>query len=123
MNNTFRKKLLVTSMMTIASGLSAPTIAQSTTGVVSLEEIVVTARRRDESIQDVPLTVNAVTAEQLNDLNIRTIEDLEGVVAGLTLQEDSIAPTTSMRGIRYDTFAGNTPSVEFYLNDTSVSQL
>ena len=84
---------------------------------MALEEIFVTARRKDESIQDVPLTVNSVTGEQLEDLNIRKFEDLEGVVAGVTLSEDTIAPTASMRGIRFETFAASGSSVEFYLND------
>ncbi|GAB3113787.1 TonB-dependent receptor [Aestuariicella hydrocarbonica] len=89
-----------------------------------LEEIVVTARRRDESIQDVPLTVNVVTAEALDELNIRKFEDLSSVVAGLTLQEDSIAPNASVRGVRFDTFAsGFNPTVEFYLNDAPIVSL
>lgn len=117
----FRKKILAASLLAIGSGTVFPVLAQSDSGALKLEEIVVSARRRDESLQDVPLTVNAVTTEQLNELNIRTFEDLEGVVAGLTLDEDTIAPTSSIRGVQYDTFSGGTPSVEFYLNDAPMS--
>jgi iron complex outermembrane receptor protein len=89
-----------------------------------LEEVVVTARRKDESIQDVPLTVNVVTAEALDNLNIRKFEDLSSVVAGLTLSEDSIAPSASVRGVRFDTFAsGFNPTVEFYMNDAPIVAL
>lgn len=103
-------------------------MAQETTpaerSMGTLEEVVVTARRKDESIQDVPLTVNVVTAEALDNLNIRKFEDLSGVVAGLTLSEDSIAPSASVRGVRFDTFAsGFNPTVEFYLNDAPVVSL
>lgn len=89
-----------------------------------LEEVVVTARRKDESIQDVPLTVNVVTAEALDNLNIRKFEDLSAVVAGLSLSEDYIAPSASVRGVRFDTYAsGFNPTVEFYLNDAPIVAL
>lgn len=90
----------------------------------TLEEVVVTARRKDESIQDVPLTVNVVTSEALDNLNIRKFEDLSSVVAGLTLSEDTIAPSASVRGVRFDTFAsGFNPTVEFYMNDAPIVSL
>lgn len=44
------------------------------------EEIIVTARRRTESAQDVPLVVNAVTSEDLQKLNIREFKDITTVV-------------------------------------------
>jgi phosphatidylserine/phosphatidylglycerophosphate/cardiolipin synthase-like enzyme len=39
-----------------------------------LEEIVVTARRKDESLQDVPTTINAVTSEDIQKLNFRDFD-------------------------------------------------
>lgn len=87
----------------------------------ALEEIVVTARRRDEGVQSVPLTVNVVTSQALEELNIRRLEDLKTIVAGLTLSEDAIAPNASVRGVRFDAFAsGNNSTVEFYLNDSPI---
>lgn len=83
-----------------------------------LEEVVVTARRRAENLQDVPVTVNAVTSEDLQRLNIRELADISSVVAGLTLESDTIAPNASLRGVRFDAFAsGNNPTVQFYIND------
>lgn len=121
MKPMYRRTLLASSIMSITAGYSLPVIAQSD-GLATLEEIVVTARRRDESLQDVPLTVNAVSSEQIENLNIRHFEDLQGVVPGLTLAEDSLAPNASMRGVKYDTFAsGNNATVEFYLNDAPYS--
>src|SRR5690606_17327893 len=82
-------------LTTSAMGAAAQAAEES---VMALEEVVVTARRKDESLQDVPLTVNVVTTEMLDNLNIRNFSDLQNVVAGLTLQEDSLAPTASVRG-------------------------
>ena len=120
-----KRSVAAMSSLLLLTSASLEAVAQQVQGTgqaFALEEIVVTARRRDETLQDVPLTVNAVTAEQLKDLNIRDFEDLEGVVAGLTLQEDTIAPNASLRGVRFDTFiSGNNPTVEFYLNDAPIS--
>lgn len=117
----FKRTVLATSIATGISGVSTPALAQTGEAAV-LEEIVVSARRREESLQQVPLTVNAVSGEQIADLNIRHFEDLQAVVPGLTLAEDSLAPNASMRGVKYDTFAsGNNATVEFYLNDAPVS--
>src|SRR4051794_14188470 len=53
----------------------------------TLGEIVVTARRRTESLQEVPQTVNAVTADTLQKLNLTTFQDIQVVVPGLTLSQ------------------------------------
>src|SRR5687768_191233 len=72
-------------LVSIATAQAQSTPASSDESQWSLEEIVVTARRRDERLVDVPLTVNAVTSEDLARLNIRQFEDIETVVPGLTL--------------------------------------
>lgn len=88
----------------------------------TLEEIVVTARRRDEGLQEVPLTVNVVNAQALEELNLRSLQDIQAVVPGLTMETDPIAPNASMRGVRFDTYAsGFNSTVEFYLNDAPIN--
>src|SRR5437867_5037203 len=88
------------------------------------EEIVVTARRRQESAQDVPLVVNAVTAESLQKLNIREFKDIASVVPGLSLSQSAngIGVQATLRGVAFDVNAsGNNGTVEFYLNDAPLS--
>lgn len=51
-----------------------------------LEEVVVTAQRREQSLQDVPISVAALTMEQLDNLGIRNVTDLgEGAVPNLRI--------------------------------------
>ena len=50
---------------------------------LALEEIVVTARKRDESIQDIPLSVAAFSAEQLREQQITDVEDVLQFVPGV----------------------------------------
>ncbi|HEX7857753.1 MAG TPA: TonB-dependent receptor [Sphingobium sp.] len=106
---------------------SAPSTPAASAGTASSEgavvddTIIVEARRRSESLQDVPLTVNAVTSEAVEKLNLRKFEDISSVVPGLRLESNnSIGANTSLRGVRHETNATNNPTVAFYLNDTSV---
>jgi iron complex outermembrane receptor protein len=52
---------------------------------VLLEDVVVTAQRRDERLQDVPISITAVSNEALQARNVQTLNDLQGVVPGLSL--------------------------------------
>lgn len=54
-----------------------------------LEEIVVTARRRSETLQDVPQTVNAVSSETIEKLRINTAADIQQLVPGISIEGSS----------------------------------
>ena len=88
----------------------------------SLGEIVVTARRRSESLQEVPITVNAVTADTLQKLNIQEFEDVQSVVPGLSLSNNGgEAPTAQLRGVSFNVFgAAPNSTVAMYYNDAPV---
>lgn len=97
--------------------------ASSDTGL-GTEEIVVSARRREESAQDVPLVVNAVTSEMLDKLNIREFKDVAALVPGLQLgvSQNGIGAQATLRGVAYDVNAsGNNGTIEFYLNEAHLS--
>lgn len=109
---------------------ASPAMAQDTAakdsegGGFVTNEIIVEARRRDESVQDVPLVVQAVTAQNLADLNIREFKDVQTLVPGLSLEQSSngIGTQAAIRGIAYDVNAsGNNGTIEFYMNDAHVS--
>ena len=52
---------------------------------LALEEVVVTARKRAESLQEVPVAVTAFTAETMEALGIKNMRDFDGLVPGLDL--------------------------------------
>jgi iron complex outermembrane receptor protein len=110
--------------------IASPAMAQDTAAKDSEEsgfatdEIVVQARRRGESAQDVPLVVQAVTAQDLADMNIREFRDVQSLVPGLSLSSSSngIGAQAAIRGIAFDVNAsGNNGTIEFYQNDAHVS--
>src|SRR3954447_12483928 len=111
-----------TSMVALAQGAFAQTAPTSTQGgpngataqpdaaglttdqdTVGGGDIVVTARRRSEKLQNVPQTVNAVSGETVEKLNILKFEDVSSVVPGLALSsgEGGVNPSASLRGVTF----------------------
>jgi iron complex outermembrane recepter protein len=84
----------------------------------ALEEIIVTANKREESINKVGLTITALGGAQLEQQHVTSLEDLAAAVPGLTFtQTDSNTPVYTLRGIGfYDTTLGAYPSVSVYLD-------
>src|SRR5688500_10219041 len=81
-------------VLTVASGAS-PTVAQELTLEAStgLEEIVVTARRREEALQDTPVAVSAFSGEALEIRGVKNIADVGQLVPNV--QFDSVAPESA----------------------------
>jgi iron complex outermembrane receptor protein len=68
-----------------------------------VEEIVVTAAKREENLQDVPISVTAVTGETLIRTGIANVEDLQFFVPGVSVTNDSMA-IINIRGIGTSAF-------------------
>lgn len=77
---------------------TAPATAQQAEPM-SLEEIVVTAQRRAENLQDVPITVMAVSAQALAAAGVTNTADLVNVVPGLTMPTSAGYTLPHLRGI------------------------
>jgi iron complex outermembrane receptor protein len=70
-----------------AMAQSAPAAASETSPASGLEEIVVTARRRNENYQDVPITVDVFTAQDIKSAGIESPRDFIAMVPNMTLVE------------------------------------
>ncbi len=68
----------------IAAALVTPAVPQVALGQAALEEVIVTAQRREESLQDTPVFVTPLQTEDLTNRNIKNTEDLIGNVAGIS---------------------------------------
>jgi iron complex outermembrane recepter protein len=90
-----------------------------------LEEIIVTAQKRQERLQDVPVSVTAVSAEQLENQRITEFSDLTRAASSLTVTQTTSAPNNAiiLRGIGTFAFSiGVEPSVAVILDDLPVVQ-
>ena len=79
------------------AGLSATAFGQ--TVEFGLEEVVVTAQKRTESLQDVPISVTAISGELIQNASIRSFNDLGAYVPNFTVSENAVNTIIEMRGI------------------------
>ena len=124
------------SLSALAVALASPAAAQDA-GAPAAEErqggvgtILVTAQRRSEDLQDVPISVSAIGEEQLDELNIDTFEDYLDQIPSVTAGGNGPGQSTIyIRGLASTTpnitvagVAGLAPNVALYLNDQPLSQ-
>lgn len=86
----------------IVAALAPPALAQNDAGNLNtLEEVIVTARRRDESIQDAPYSVTAFTDQTIRDTGIDRAEDFIALTSNVTLATSQGIGTSflSIRGL------------------------
>jgi len=94
----------------------------------SIQEIVVTAQRRNESIQDVPITIQAITGDQLKQLNVVTFDDLLRYTPNVTFSGNSPGTgnifirglSSGDQGNQSSATTGQFPNVAVYLDDQSM---
>ena len=92
---------------------TGPAVAQT------LEEVIVTATKREEGIMDVPLAITALSGDFIADTNLNDVKDLIAYTPGVSgNSQDSYIDAVSIRGVRTQDFGvGGDPSSAFFKND------
>jgi iron complex outermembrane recepter protein len=126
---TLRHILLATAGSALfATAAHAQTTTPATAPVepeAGLEEIVVTAQKREQNLQNVPVSVTALSAESLANQRIADFSDLTRAASSLTVTQQTAAPNNSiiLRGIGTFAFSiGVEPSVAVIVDDLPVVQ-
>ncbi|BAV63083.1 TonB-dependent receptor [Sphingobium cloacae] len=86
-------------------------------------DIVVTAQRRSESVQDVPISISAFTGKQLQELKISQPADVAAISPGVFVNatRGDQNPTFAIRGLSLnDSFSNNNPTVGIYFDDVNL---
>ncbi|TLY60882.1 MAG: TonB-dependent receptor [Gammaproteobacteria bacterium] len=108
----------VAGTLALLAGLSSARAADSPQNTGAVEEIIVTAQRREETVQNVPLSITALSARALQEKAVTSFFDYAGQVPGLafgyTGDGSGTARTISIRGISGDGATG------FYIDETPV---
>jgi iron complex outermembrane receptor protein len=120
MKSALRSSTILTAVL-----LSVPALAQTTGG---LEEIVVTAQRREESLQTVPVAVTAISSEALHQHQITDSQDLQRFVPSLKMTNNVTTPNNlspSLRGSTIQDASLATAEGPFgiYVDDVYISRL
>src|ERR1700744_5449421 len=87
------RKLTLISALLLSSALAAPAFAQ-------IEEVVVTAQKKSEDIQSVPIAVSAFTSQDLASHQIEGFKDLQFAIPSVTFTHGNFGPSNfQIRGI------------------------
>ena len=104
----FKQQLLASVIPMVAALVATPALAQDTpTEETGIADIIVTAQRREENLQDVPISVSAFNAEQLRAQGTTDISRLEGLVPGFTFGRAGSDARPAMRGVRTENVGVN----------------
>lgn len=82
----------------------------------ALEEVVVTAQKREQGIQDVPISVNALSGQKMRDAGITNLETMSAYVPNLTMNQTGIGTVIAIRGISSGVNQGFEQSVGQYVD-------
>ncbi len=121
---------LYTAMLATPALLSflyiAPAAAEEQKATSEIEEIIVSARRRDESLQDVPVAVSALGRTRLENMGVQDIVEIAKFTPNVTLEVSRGTNTTLtsfIRGIgQQDPVAGFEAGVGLYIDDVYLNR-
>ena len=99
LSKNIKHSFLILSISLILSFMPKVSYTQEGTSGLEIEEIIVTAQKREESLQDVPIAITAIT-EQLEDATIRNIADLSAFAPNVIIGETSVRSRGSAITIR-----------------------
>ncbi len=121
MRQQLKRNLIATAVFVAVQSMSGLSIAENDGGQLSLEEIIVTAQKREQTLQDVPSTVNALSGDALSDLKLFNFSDIEQLSPGLDLRSvDSRAGAITLRGVDFNPNTAASPAVDVYWNGTTL---
>ncbi len=113
---TMNLATLSLSISSILLGLTTPVLAQdqveSSASSVLLEEVIVTARKREESAQNVPVAISAFGSQQLEALKIRDLGNLSVGMPNVAMDDIATTPGTANFSIRGLGINSSIPSID-----------
>ena len=117
----YRMERLAALCLSLLSGMLAQMVsAQQRPDSGQLEEIIVTAEKRETTVQNTPISLTAVSGQDIQARGLTDLADLVQSVPGVSLRTSGPGMTEfEMRGI--SSTGGNSPTVGFYYDDTSLT--
>ncbi len=118
---TRRSKILLlvsASAGAVATLIPGAALAQAEPAAAAAEPdaIIVTARRGEEALQDVPVSVQVVSGDTLQELAITNADEISKLAPGLTLVNSGAATSVVLRGVAWTPGSG-TPATPIYFNE------
>ncbi|MGA0026140.1 MAG: TonB-dependent receptor [Steroidobacteraceae bacterium] len=109
-------------------GIQAAPLAMAQSDTAMLGEITITARKREESLQDVPISVQALGPQALEELGVQSFEDYALLLPSVSFKSNGVpgSATVFMRGVSDGgdgNSSGSQPSVAIYLDEQPVTAI
>lgn len=129
LNRCVVRSLLLASTMLAATPALAQQQADTPPPVTDSNDIVVTAQKRSESLQNVPLSIQALSTQKLDELNVSNFTDYVQQLPSVSFQALGGTPGTNvvyMRGVASGgdgNHSGSLPSVGVYLDEQPVTTI
>ena len=118
---TVKSALMMGSAFVLSTGLATMAQAQETEDQFSSDEIIVTATKRETSLNDTPVAVSAFTKDTRDKLGIEGIQDIADLTPGVTIQDSP--NRISIRGVgRLTNALGSDPGVGIYADGIYTSE-
>lgn len=106
----------------LAAATLAALFSIESTAQAILEEVIVTAQKREEGLQDTAIAITALTGDMMDDLNITQTGDYEAIVPSLSVREEPAR--LSLRGVgRVTNSLGTEPGVAVYTDQVYSSEI
>jgi iron complex outermembrane receptor protein len=111
--------LVIAAVLSANAQAQAPSQDQAQAGAPPvLEEVVVTATRRSERLINVPMSIDALSSNELTKKQIFDVKDISQLAPGLELaNNDGRSNTATLRGIAFNPDEGTLPTVDIYFNE------
>lgn len=116
-NTLSRKTLLASTCLALGMTQGTAAFAQDAETASASNVIIVTAQKRDQNLQDVPLAITAIGGEALEDRGINDVTSLDTSVPGLSIGKSGSDARPAIRGVRteeVDLF--NDPTIGFFVD-------
>lgn len=111
LTNLLRTTVSAAVVGSVAFGFAGVAAAQDQEGPTTIDDIIVTAQKREQNLQDVPIVVTSLAAETLQDAGVRDIKDLQILTPGMTVTSTQSEASTTAR-IRGVGTVGDNPGLE-----------
>ena len=114
---TFRRSTLYTGIVITLAGISQPLFAQS-----DIEEVIVTAQKREQAVLDVPQAISVVSTEEIENMGATDLSQIQAAIPSLTVNTNPNGnnDTVILRNISFDS-ANGLPTVGRFIDEANVN--
>ena len=109
-----KSNLISASILALSIAVPSQTVFAQT-----LDEIIVTSQKREQGLQEVPISISAVTGATIENRSIDSMMDLSASVPNFNIQENQIDTTLMIRGVTTGNNKGFEQSVGLYFDGIS----